>query len=98
MIRPGRKPGFLSALLLVVFLHTAQYASLLHAFEHEPDALSGKACSTCVAVSQLASACVDTQCSDESLAGHGELPVLSESGFLSAYPVLVHQRGPPATL
>ena len=98
MIGPGCKPGFLSALLLVLFLHTAQYASLMHAFEHEPDALSGKVCSTCAAADQLASACVDTQCSDESLAGHGGFRVMSESGFLSAYPVLVHQRDPPATL
>lgn len=98
MNRPGQKPGLLPALLLVMFLHTAQFASLLHAFEHEPDALSGKVCSTCVAAGQLASACIDTQCSDESLAGHGGFRVISESGFLSAYPVLVHQRGPPATL
>ena len=98
MIRPGCKPGLLSVLLLVLFLHTAQYASLLHAFEHEPDALSGKVCATCVATGQLASACVDIQCSDEILAGHGGFRVMSESGFLSAYPVLVNQRGPPAAL
>jgi len=97
MDRPGQKLGLLPALLLVVFLHTAQFASLLHAFEHEPDALSGTVCSTCATAGQLSTACVDTQGHDELAPSSCRIGFLLDSGYISAHAILVHQRGPPTT-
>ena len=98
MFRPGRKPRLLPNLLLVMLLQSAQFASLLHTFEHEPDALTGKACSICATASLLSSACVDTQYHDVVAPTSCGIGSLLDTGFYSAHVALVHQRGPPATL
>jgi len=98
MIRPGRKPGLLPNLLLVTLLVTAQFGSLLHAYEHDPGAPQGKVCSACTAASQLSSACVDTHGHDELMPFSCDIGMLFDTGFISTHSILVHQRGPPATL
>jgi hypothetical protein len=98
MVRPDGKPGLLPSTLLAALLLMAQFGSLLHAFEHDPDALTGKACSTCTTASQLALACVDTQCNEIPAAVSCSLEPVLSSGYLSACPALIHQRGPPAIL
>jgi len=98
MIRLDRKPGLLPNLLLVTLLLTAQVGSILHAFEHDPGASQGKVCSACTAAGQLSSACVETQSHDELVPFSCGISMLFDSGFISTHSILVHQRGPPATL
>ena len=48
------------SLLLAALLATAQFATVVHAFAHDPGAPQAKTCSTCVTVAQLGAATVDT--------------------------------------
>ena len=98
MIRPGRKPGLLPNLLLVTLLLTAQFGSLLHAYEHDPGAPQGTICPACATASQLSSACIDAQSHDELVPISCGIGMPFDTGFTSTHSILVHQRGPPATL
>ena len=48
------------SLLLATLLATAQFATVVHAFAHDPGAPQAKTCGTCVTVAQLGAATVDT--------------------------------------
>jgi len=98
MTRPGRKPGLLPNLLLVTLLLTAQFGSQLHAYEHDPRTPPGKVCSACTTANQLSSACIDTQSHDALAPASCDIGGLFDNGFFSTHKILVHQRGPPATL
>jgi hypothetical protein len=98
MIRMPRNSGLIPNLLLATLLLSAQFGSLLHAFEHDPGAPQGKVCSTCATANQLSTACVDT---------HGDNPLVPsasrylaehDTGWRSTSAILVHQRGPPLLL
>jgi len=91
------KTGLLPGLFLAALLIAAQGVLALHAFEHDPGAPQGKACTTCVTASQLAAGSVDIHVGDapEPLL-HAFTPAVSR-GFQSVHTAAVRQRGPPAS-
>lgn len=90
------KTGLLPGLLLAVLLISAQGATVLHAFEHEPGAPLGKVCGTCVTAGQLAAGSIDTHAGDSlEPARHLFVPTASR-GFVAAHTATARQRGPPS--
>lgn len=98
MIRLPRKSGPIPNLLLAALLLSAQFGSLLHAYEHDPGAPQGKVCSTCATANQLSSACVDTHGDNPLAPAAGRYLAEHDTGSRSASAILVHQRGPPLPL
>ena len=98
MIRLRSKSGLIPNLTLAVLLISAQFGSLVHAFEHDPGAPQAKYCPDCATASQLSSACVDTN--TELALVPGSSGFLAEHGasLVSSTVIFVHQRGPPAAL
>jgi hypothetical protein len=96
--RLPRKSGLIPNLLLAALLLSAQFGSLLHAFEHDPGAPQGKVCSTCATASQLSSACVDTHADHTIVPAGGHYLVEHDTGSISTGVIFVHQRGPPPPL
>ena len=98
MMRLPRKSGLLPNLLLAALLLSAQFGSLLHAFEHDAGAPQGQYCPTCVTASQLSFACIDTQ-ADQAIVPVGDHCLAEhDTDLVGTSPVLVHQRGPPLPL
>jgi len=92
------KRALVPSVLLALLLLTAQFAGLAHAYEHDASAPQNQTCTSCIAASQLASACVDIPATTEV-----ELPGLSPSAirnneFESFHTIISRQRGPPAPL
>jgi len=92
------KRALVPSVMLAFLLLAAQFAGLAHAYEHDASAPQNQTCTSCIAASQLASACVDiptTTCA--------KLPGLSRSAtqnieFESFHTIISRQRGPPAAL
>jgi len=92
------KRALVPSVLLAFLLLAAQFAGLAHAYEHDAGAPQNQTCTSCIAASQLASACVDIPA-----ATNPEAPGLSrcatqEIEFESLHAIVVRQRGPPAAL
>jgi hypothetical protein len=98
MLRLPRKSGLIPNLLLAVLLLSAQFGSLLHAFEHDPGAPQGQYCSACATANQLSSACVDTHTDQALIPGGDRYRAEHDRGFVRTTHILVHQRGPPLPL
>ena len=80
---------------LCVALLAARFATTLHAFEHDLDAVDGQTCPVCITAAQLGDVCVDTSHPvPVEPAGFVVDPVCIAT-FSSVYAVIVRQRGPP---
>ncbi|MDA0994371.1 MAG: hypothetical protein O3A13_12180 [Proteobacteria bacterium] len=93
-----QKTRLIPNLLLAAFLVAAQWGALVHASEHEAGVPQNQVCKTCVAASQLGTACVDTSPFVEP--GHSRSVVHAESirEFKSLHALTARQRGPPSPL
>lgn len=98
MTRLPHKSGLIPNLLLAALLLSAQFGSLLHAFEHDPGAPQAKYCSTCATASQLSSACVDMHTDQAIVPGRNGFLLERGTSRVSTAVVLIHQRGPPLLL
>jgi hypothetical protein len=85
-------------LILAIFLITAQSLAAAHEFEHDTGNSQNPICTTCVAASQLGSACIDShmyfQIADLEFAA----PSTRVTGFISTHALAVRQRGPPSSI
>ena len=95
MLKGTIRSRLVAGALLFALLVGVQSVRIAHAFDHDPASLGDTACATCISLSQLATAAVDT----------GASPSLTIAGpvFLVQYTVAVsaavpRQRGPPARL
>ena len=95
MLRLARESGLIPNLLLAILLISAQFGSLLHAFEHDPGAPQAKYCSACATASQLSSACIDVHSDQAIVPARTGFLVERRASLVSAAVILVHQRGPP---
>jgi len=98
MSRLRDKRALLPGLLLALLLLAAQSASLAHAYEHEPGTPQNNTCTTCIAASQLASACVDVPATNTPQVPGWPQWALQEIEFNSLHTITARQRGPPAAL
>lgn len=95
MIRSRGEPGLFPGLLLAALLVGAQFAMVVHAFEHDVGAPQGKVCSTCLTAAQLGAASLDSPVATEIR----PLPVAwvtaAVCGWTSRHVLTARQRGPP---
>jgi len=96
MSRPGGQIGPLPTLLFAALLVLAQIESALHSIEHDPGTAQGNICATCVGVSQLASACVDTVHDTEIKPAVYRFEFKLTAAYQSIHECVVRQRGPPS--
>ena len=92
------KRALFPSLLLALLLLTAQFVGLTHAYEHDPSAAQNQTCTTCIAASQLASACVDIPATTEQEAPGLSQCAIRDIEFDSFHTIVVRQRGPPSAL
>ena len=92
------KNAALLSLLLALLLLTAQFVALAHTSEHEPGTVQNQACTSCIAASQLASACVDIPGTTDREAPGSSRCAIHDIEFESFHAIVVRQRGPPAAL
>ena len=85
------------SLLLAALLATAQFATVVHAFAHDPGAPQAKTCSTCVTVAQLGAATVDTTPDYALPRWHAAYPLEHRHRIAVASFPAHRQRGPPLT-
>ena len=85
-------------LILAIFLIAAQSLVSAHELEHDAGNIQNQVCTTCVAASQLGSACVDNhnnfQIADLEFALHSTII----TGIRSSHALAVRQRGPPSSI
>jgi hypothetical protein len=83
--------------LVFVLLVGVQTISFAHTFAHDAASFGDKACATCVSISQLAAAAIDTGAAPEPVVGHD--PACSHAPVIAAdrTPNAPNQRGPPQT-
>lgn len=98
MSRFRGKRALVPSLLLAFLLLTAQFAGLAHAYEHDPGAAQNQTCTTCIAASQLASACVDIPATTDRDAPGPLRCAIQDIEFDSFHAIVVRQRGPPSAL
>ena len=92
------KRALVPSVLLAFLLLAAQFAGLAHAYEHDASAPQNQTCTSCIAASQLASACVDIPATTDAEAPGLSRYTLQEIEFESPHVIVVRQRGPPASL
>jgi len=85
------------SLLLAVLLATAQFATVVHAFAHDPGAPQAKTCGTCVTVAQLGAATVDTTPDYDLPRRHAAYSLDHHHCIAIASSPAHRQRGPPIT-
>jgi len=92
------KAGVAPILVFAVLLIAAQSIVSTHEFRHDTGKAQNQVCTTCVAASQLGSACVDSCASGEIEAYSPTTGSSTTSSFNSIHALVVRQRGPPAAL
>ncbi len=92
------KRALVPSVLLAFLLLAAQFAGLAHAYEHDASAPQNQTCTSCIAASQLASACVDIPATMDPEAPGLSRCAIQEIEFESLHDIVVRQRGPPAAL
>ena len=98
MSRVSGKKALFPSRLLALLLLTAQFSGLAHAYEHDLGATQNQACSTCIAASQLASACVDNPATTDGEASGSSQCAIQDIEIESFRAIIVRQRGPPSAL
>ena len=97
-MRSARNKLRLIHLLLTAFLVAAQWGALVHALEHDVGTPQNQVCTTCVAASQLVSACVDTSVTMESVSPYFVRNTESTKDIKPIHALVARQRGPPTPL
>ena len=98
MLRLPRESGLMPNLLLAILLISAQFGSLLHAFEHDPGAPQAKYCVACATASQLSAACIDMHSDHAMVPARKALLAVHGASLVGTAVILVHPRGPPLPL
>jgi hypothetical protein len=98
MSRFRGKKALIPSLLLALLLLTAQFAGLAHAVEHDPGAPQNLTCTSCIAASQLASACTDNPATTGLQTPNSARCAVQDVEFESFRCIVVRQRGPPSAL
>lgn len=92
-----RRSGTIVIATLFGFLLLAQTGVFAHTFEHDPGSVGDTACATCISLSQLAAAAVDSgfECTFEAFI---RVRSAARAALHATRPIqVVRQRGPPAT-
>lgn len=95
MFRMRHQTRFVASLVLAAVLVGAQAVVAAHALDHDAGLLQGKVCASCVAASQLASACIENS-PPTHVSAFG--PVFNSTATpdrIMLRSLVVRQRGPP---
>jgi len=85
-------------LILAIFLIAAQSLVSAHEFEHDAGNSQNPVCTTCVAASQLGSACIDSHLYFQIADFEFAVPLTKVTGISSTHALAVRQRGPPSSI
>jgi hypothetical protein len=98
MLRIQDKARFAPSLALALLLVAAQSVAVVHVLAHDTATPQNQVCTTCVAASQLASACVDHAAEHQVEQFVARFCSTQQSTFDSIHVLAARQRGPPASL
>jgi len=85
-------------LILAIFLIAAQSLVSAHEFEHDAGSSQNPVCTTCVAASQLGTACVDNHTCFQIADLEFAFDSTTVTGIRSTHALAVRQRGPPSSI
>jgi len=98
MLRIQDKARFAPNLALALLLVGAQSVAIMHVLAHDTATAQNQVCTTCVAASQLAAACVDHAADHEVEPFVARFCSSQDSRLDSIHVIAARQRGPPVSL